>query len=371
MPLTSFLAPSSFPHKNMVGFPSLNCGLTMRALPTELKALTKRTAGNSRCRRSIKDSSRVVKNFSTPLVGGASAIGFVASMTGFPARLAAPAERSASAATVPLTANTISSANFAASTNVPTRPLACCDAHSANLAGVRVPTMTSCPCFKNPAASAFPTSPDPRIPTFMVPPFHRAIRYSEHLLTRIGTGVVEFKSPSILPFRPPQTSRDRRSDKVIVVAETDLFPFLIAESASRSFFGEGFEVASPRRTGRKENQHRCRLVGFIAKTMQPALRDVEKIARPCIDPAGSIEQPHRPGQDEERFRHGSVEMGARPKGVRLRVPAVQVELSLCGGSGGQVAHLRAGLDRQLGLLIDRTERCADFPFVTSIAGFRI
>jgi len=48
----------------------------------------------------MRDSSRLVKNFRTPFAGGASAIGFVASMTGFRARFAAPAAPSAAAASL-------------------------------------------------------------------------------------------------------------------------------------------------------------------------------------------------------------------------------------------------------------------------------
>jgi hypothetical protein len=37
----------------------------------------------------------------------------------------------------------------------------------ASLAGSRVPSMTSCPCFKKPLSSVFATSPDPMTPIFM------------------------------------------------------------------------------------------------------------------------------------------------------------------------------------------------------------
>src|ERR1035441_4559657 len=50
----------------------------------------------------MRDSLRSVKNRKTPFTGGASAIGFVASMTIFPARLVGPAARNASAAAAPL-----------------------------------------------------------------------------------------------------------------------------------------------------------------------------------------------------------------------------------------------------------------------------
>ena len=63
----------------------------------------------------MSDSSRLVENFNTPLTGGVSAIGLVASMTAFCERFASPAARNASAAAVPLTAKTTSSPNFPAS----------------------------------------------------------------------------------------------------------------------------------------------------------------------------------------------------------------------------------------------------------------
>ena len=50
-----------------------------------------------------------MKKLSTPLAGGASAIGFVVSITGLPARFAGPAARSTSAAALPLAARTTTS----------------------------------------------------------------------------------------------------------------------------------------------------------------------------------------------------------------------------------------------------------------------
>ena len=66
IPRTVVLALSSLPQMNMVGFPPLNCGLTIAALPTELNALTKCASGNSFCSCSISDWSSLVKNLSTP-----------------------------------------------------------------------------------------------------------------------------------------------------------------------------------------------------------------------------------------------------------------------------------------------------------------
>jgi len=108
-----------------------------------------------------------VKNFSTQFVGGASAIGFVTSTTVLPDRFEAPAARSASALAVPFTARTTISPVFAASAKEPTRPFGFFPVHSFSFAGSRVPIMTSWPCFRNPLASVFATSPDPSTPTFI------------------------------------------------------------------------------------------------------------------------------------------------------------------------------------------------------------
>src|SRR5262249_33715186 len=133
------------------GAPALELRIHHAPVTTELKALTNCALVAARWSRSIRDSSCVVKNRSTPLTGGAAAMGFVASMTGLFARFAAPAARTASTAAVPFTASATSFANLAASSKLPTRALGCCAAHSASLDASRVPIMTSWPCFKNPA----------------------------------------------------------------------------------------------------------------------------------------------------------------------------------------------------------------------------
>src|SRR6185437_15606468 len=137
------LALWSAPQMNIVGLPPAYTGSTMRALPTELSALTKRTCGNSRCSRSRSESSRVVKNFNTPFTGGASASGLVASITGLPARLDGPAARTMAAAAVPLTARTPTSANFAVSSGVATCAPGLFRAQSRSFSGFLEPTVTS------------------------------------------------------------------------------------------------------------------------------------------------------------------------------------------------------------------------------------
>src|SRR5678815_386207 len=149
---------------NIVGRPPFRTGLTISALPTELNAFTKRAEANSRCRRSINDSSREVKYRRTPWSGGASAMGLVVSMMTLAPRFTAPARRSASAAAAPFTARTRISPCDAASAKLPTRASGCCVRQSASLPGSRVPSVTSCPYFRKPAASVRATTLDPRIP---------------------------------------------------------------------------------------------------------------------------------------------------------------------------------------------------------------
>src|SRR5512135_111595 len=94
-------------------------------------------------------------------------MGLVASMTGFPARLAVPARRNASGAALPLIATTSSSPALAASAKLVIRALGCFAAHSARTSGERVPSVTSWLCSRKPPAKDRATSPDPRIPIFM------------------------------------------------------------------------------------------------------------------------------------------------------------------------------------------------------------
>ena len=87
---------------NMVGRPPGSRGSTMSAFPTQLKAFTNRAAGTARCSRSMRESSGPVKSGRIPFTGGPE-MGFVASMTTFPAScLATPF--TASSATPPATA---------------------------------------------------------------------------------------------------------------------------------------------------------------------------------------------------------------------------------------------------------------------------
>jgi len=81
-------APASLPQMNIVGGPPGSFGWIMNALPTQENAFTKCASFARRCSRSISESSRPVKKRSTPFSGGRSAMGFVASSTGFPARFA-------------------------------------------------------------------------------------------------------------------------------------------------------------------------------------------------------------------------------------------------------------------------------------------
>jgi hypothetical protein len=73
-------------------------------------------------------------------------------------------------AAVPLTARTTTSPNFAVSEKLATPPLGFFFAQSASLSGARVPSLTSWPYLRKPAARALATSPEPRIPIFIIAP---------------------------------------------------------------------------------------------------------------------------------------------------------------------------------------------------------
>ena len=94
-------------------------------------------------------------------------MGLVTSITVLPARLAAPALSKALEAAVPLTASTTTSPNLAASATLPIFAFGLALAKSASFPASRVPTDTSWPCFRKPAANVFATSPDPMIPIFI------------------------------------------------------------------------------------------------------------------------------------------------------------------------------------------------------------
>jgi hypothetical protein len=63
---------------------SSKIGIVHQSTSNAVKRLYKVRSGAIFCRRSMSDSSRLVKYFSTPFCGGASAIGLVASMTVLP-----------------------------------------------------------------------------------------------------------------------------------------------------------------------------------------------------------------------------------------------------------------------------------------------
>ena len=127
----------------MVGFTPPKSGSTMNAWPTHENAFTNRASGEASWSRSMSDSFGPVNRRSTPFTGGASAIGFVVSITVFPASPAPEAFTAASAA-VPFTASTTIPPNAAVSANVPIEALAPAFAfQSASFAGWREPRITS------------------------------------------------------------------------------------------------------------------------------------------------------------------------------------------------------------------------------------
>src|SRR5207237_7754808 len=96
---------------------------------------------------------------------------------------------------------------------------------------------------------------------------------------------------------------------------------------------ERLEVALARRPGREEKQEGCRFSRLVAKTMDPARGYMYEIARSGVDPLFAVEHTHGAGEDEERFRDRSVEVGSRAGRLRSHFPAVQAEVSVSRCSG--------------------------------------
>lgn len=88
-----------------------------------LKAFTTCVPGILDCISFIKELLGVVKNYSTPFTGGASAMELVVSITTFPSKLFLSASSIALILTEPLVASTMMSANFTVSAKVPVNPL--------------------------------------------------------------------------------------------------------------------------------------------------------------------------------------------------------------------------------------------------------
>src|SRR3954447_11953048 len=152
---TSALAPSSSPATKMLWSPGTRPGSTITFAFTVFSDLTTRASGNSRWICSATESV-----LQTVRLGGnpcEKSSGFETSTTTLPARLSAPAIRSAFSDTDPPVALKISSP--------------CAAAASKLRAGSREPTFTSCPSSVSFASSVCPTTPVPSIPILMGRPY--------------------------------------------------------------------------------------------------------------------------------------------------------------------------------------------------------
>src|SRR6476646_2533532 len=98
--------------------------------------------------------------------------------------------------------------------------------------------------------------------------------------------------------------------------------------------------------------------------MHTAFWDEEEISCRGVDPAFAIEHPNFTNEDKERFGHGSVKVRVRSRRVGFCIPAIQAELSVRRGTGGQVAHGGPRPERQLRLLVRRSKIRADLALLT-------
>src|SRR5690242_12767777 len=126
------------------------------------------------------------------------------------------------------------------------------------------------------------------------------------------------------------------SDQEVVVANEELASFVLGQLAE---LGQTFEVELAGRAGSKQHQDRGRLVGLIAEGVDAAGRDEEIVALLADGPVPTVEELDPAGEDEERFRHGLVEV--RPGAARpgAEIDAIQAEVAAGRFFGGQVAVL--------------------------------
>lgn len=113
-----------------------------------------------------------------------------------------------------------------------------------------------------------------------------------HRCQRTGLTVLT-PVPSVLAG--PSAAYVLLRNEVAVVVDEKLRSLLVAEPGD---VGQPFEVAFARGPRREQQQHRRRIVGLVAECMQSTNGDVEKVPSGRVDPARTIEESNRAGQDE-------------------------------------------------------------------------
>src|SRR5687768_10563005 len=180
--VTSCLAASSSPAISTSWSPGTRAGSTITWQFMVFSAFTTRAAGNSRWICSARLSS-----LATESRGGKppeKSSGLATSSSVFPARLSAPAARSAATDAVPAVALTISSPWAAASAKLPwaarsgNRSL---QATALSLPALRAPMTTSFPTSTSLVPSVSPTMPVPRTPMRMTFSFVFSVPHDETL----------------------------------------------------------------------------------------------------------------------------------------------------------------------------------------------
>ena len=134
----------------MLGGPPSNFGFTISGAPTVLNALTTRECGSLRWICSPSESLKPTAKCG-PVSSNRN--GLVASITTLPSKAVTPALSITEEVAVPRVAITINSPNDATSAHDPTRAFGCSSIHDASFPGSRVPSITSSPRARKPAAS--------------------------------------------------------------------------------------------------------------------------------------------------------------------------------------------------------------------------
>src|SRR5262249_52462702 len=103
--------------------------------------------------------------------------------------------------------------------------------------------------------------------------------------------------------------RDEASGRILVEASPERVPDLDRQSASgRADCGEHLKVFLTGRAGREQDEHPGWRTALVGKGVNPALRNVEKIALHRVDPGFPVEEPDCALGDIEGLGEGLVKV---------------------------------------------------------------
>src|SRR5262249_12089678 len=119
-----------------------------------------------------------------------------------------------------------------------------------------------------------------------------------------------------LSQQPSAALRDEASGRILVVASPECDPVLVRHGASgRADCGELLKVFLTGRAGCEQDEHPGWRTALVGKGVNPALRNVEKIALHRVDPGFPVEDPDCALGDIEGLGEGLVKVWICAAGV--------------------------------------------------------